>query len=59
MALINRYGEMRSDLLILDAENVDGEPVATVRLPLRLRNGLHGTWLDGEDLARRRTGREE
>ncbi|MFF4630086.1 carotenoid oxygenase family protein [Streptomyces griseorubiginosus] len=59
MALINRYGEMRSDLLILDAENVDGEPLATVKLPLRLRNGLHGTWLDGEDLARHRTGREK
>ncbi|WNZ06289.1 carotenoid oxygenase family protein [Streptomyces sp. 11x1] len=59
MALVNRYADMRSDLLILDAENVDGAPLATVRLPLRLRNGLHGTWVDGEDLAVDRTGREE
>lgn len=48
LALINRYDEMRSDLLILDAAHVEGEPLATVALPLRLRNGLHSTWLDGD-----------
>lgn len=51
IAVVNRYASMRSDLLVLDAENVDGEPVATLALPLRLRNGLHGTWLTGEQLA--------
>jgi carotenoid cleavage dioxygenase-like enzyme len=47
VALINRYQEMRSDLLILDAARVEDEPVATIKLPLRLRNGLHGRWIDG------------
>jgi carotenoid cleavage dioxygenase len=35
---------------VLDAENLDAEPLATLSLPLRLRNGLHGTWLTGEEL---------
>lgn len=48
LALVNRFGEMRSDLLILDAANVSDEPVATIALPLRLRNGLHSTWLDAD-----------
>lgn len=50
LALVNRYHEMRSDLVILDAQRVEDEPVATINLPLRLRNGLHGTWIDGADL---------
>jgi carotenoid cleavage dioxygenase len=50
IALVNRYAEMRSDLLILDATRVEDEPVATIKLPLRLRNGLHGTWIDGAAL---------
>lgn len=51
MSLVNRYDEMRSDLLLLDAQDVAGEPVATVALPIRLRNGLHGTWVDAAELA--------
>ena len=51
MALINRFEEMRCDLLILDATRIDEEPVATIALPMRLRNGLHGTWVDGADLS--------
>jgi carotenoid cleavage dioxygenase-like enzyme len=58
MALVNRYDEMRSDLLILDASDVTGEPVATLALPLRLRNGLHGTWVDAEDLRRYEPARD-
>ncbi|GAA5210766.1 carotenoid oxygenase family protein [Streptomyces thinghirensis] len=50
LVLVNRYAEMRSDLLILDAQRLDEEPVATLALPLRLRNGLHSTWISGEDL---------
>jgi carotenoid cleavage dioxygenase-like enzyme len=52
LALVNRYSEMRSDLLILDARDLDSEPLATLALPIRLRNGLHGTWLSAEELAR-------
>lgn len=52
LALVNRYSEMRSDLLVLDAQNLDSEPLATLALPIRLRNGLHGTWLSADELAR-------
>ncbi len=41
-----RYDEMRSDLLLFDAQRVDEGPVATVKLPMRLRFGLHGNWQD-------------
>jgi len=42
---------MRSDLLLWDAQQIADGPIATIRLPLRLRNGLHGTWVTGEQLA--------
>jgi carotenoid cleavage dioxygenase-like enzyme len=58
LALVNRYAEMRSDLLILDANRLDSEPIATLALPLRLRNGLHGTWVDAEQLSSYRPARE-
>ena len=35
----------RSDLVILDASDVTGDPVAVVRLPRRVPNGFHGNWL--------------
>jgi carotenoid cleavage dioxygenase len=51
VALANRYEEMRSDLLILDAQHLSDGPIATVRLPLRLRQGLHGNWVPESLLA--------
>jgi carotenoid cleavage dioxygenase len=35
----------RSDLVILDAADVTGRPVAEVHLPRRVPNGFHGNWL--------------
>jgi len=34
-----------SDLVLLDAAKVDSDPVAVVRLPQRVPQGLHGTWI--------------
>jgi carotenoid cleavage dioxygenase len=34
-----------SDLVILDATDVDGTPVAEVHLPRRVPFGFHGNWL--------------
>jgi carotenoid cleavage dioxygenase len=39
-----------SDLLLYDAQRVDEGPMATIHLPLRMRFGLHGNWVAGEDL---------
>ncbi|HTY18961.1 MAG TPA: carotenoid oxygenase family protein [Myxococcota bacterium] len=44
LSVVWRGDEDRSDLLVLDAENVDREPLATVRLPHRVPNGFHGNW---------------
>jgi carotenoid cleavage dioxygenase-like enzyme len=44
LSLVFRPGERRSDLLILDAEHVAGDPLAVVRLPHRVPAGFHGNW---------------
>jgi len=36
----------RSDLIILDAEQVDSEPLTLVPLPHRVPFGFHGCWVD-------------
>lgn len=51
IGLVNRLDEMRSDLVVLDAQHVDEGPVAVVHLPLRLRNGLHGNWVPASEMA--------
>ena len=38
-------GRDGSDLVILDATDFGGRPVATVALPQRVPFGFHGTWL--------------
>ncbi|HET6951960.1 MAG TPA: carotenoid oxygenase family protein [Acidimicrobiales bacterium] len=35
----------RSDVVVLDARDFTGEPVATVHLPARVPFGFHGSWL--------------
>jgi carotenoid cleavage dioxygenase len=35
-----------SDLYILDAMNINHEPLAIVQLPVRVPNGFHGNWYD-------------
>jgi carotenoid cleavage dioxygenase-like enzyme len=34
-----------SDLVIIDASDFEGEPVARVRLPRRVPHGFHGNWI--------------
>jgi carotenoid cleavage dioxygenase len=34
-----------SDLVVIDASNFEGEPVARVRLPRRVPHGFHGNWI--------------
>jgi carotenoid cleavage dioxygenase len=35
----------RSDVVILDAQDFTGDPVATVHLPVRVPYGFHGNWV--------------
>jgi len=45
IVLAYREPEKRSDLLVLDALNIDAEPIAEVQLPVRVPSGFHGSWL--------------
>lgn len=47
LAVVYRQPENRSDLLILDAENIESAPLATVKLPHRVPYGFHGNWGHG------------
>ncbi len=42
---VSRVSKMRSDLVILDAQKVAAGPVATLRIPVRVRSTFHGTWV--------------
>jgi carotenoid cleavage dioxygenase len=37
--------ENRSDLVILDAQRLGEAPIATLRLPVRVRSTFHGMWV--------------
>jgi carotenoid cleavage dioxygenase len=49
MVLVNQYETMTSDLVIIDTIDMSS-PVAVVKLPVRLRAGLHGNWVDAADV---------
>ncbi|TCZ65497.1 carotenoid oxygenase family protein [Roseicella aquatilis] len=42
-----RTAERRSDLLVLDTQDVAAGPVAAIHLPDRVPHGFHGTWVAG------------
>lgn len=49
MALVNNYTTMLSELHIVDTRNF-GKAKAIVYLPVRLRAGLHGNWVDTKEM---------
>jgi len=51
IALVNRYETMLNDLLILDAHDLESGPIATIKMPIRLRNAIHGNWVPEHTLA--------
>lgn len=51
LTVVGRIDELRTDLVILDAQHVDRGPIATVALPIRLRTGGHGCWVNAGQLA--------
>ncbi len=50
LLVCNRLDEHRSDLLVLDALDIEKGPVATIKVPIRLRFGLHGNFARSEDI---------
>jgi carotenoid cleavage dioxygenase len=49
LALVNNYELMTSELHLVDTRDFS-KPQAIVLLPIRLRAGLHGNWVDGQEL---------
>jgi carotenoid cleavage dioxygenase len=47
--LVNNYASMASELHIVDTKNFE-TPQAIIDLPIRLRAGLHGNWVDNQDI---------
>lgn len=45
LTVVGRRGENRTDLVVLDALDVAAGPVAVIRMPCRLHEGFHGTWV--------------
>jgi carotenoid cleavage dioxygenase len=41
---------MGSRLLLFDALKLAGGPVATIQLPFRIRQGLHGNWYTADQI---------
>jgi carotenoid cleavage dioxygenase len=47
IGVVNRFLEMRNDLVVLDAQRLNEGPIATVRMPTRLPAQVHGWWVPG------------
>ncbi|KAI1334266.1 putative lignostilbene dioxygenase [Xylariaceae sp. FL0016] len=49
LVLVNNYVSMSSELHVIDSKDFT-KPAAVILLPVRLRAGLHGNWVDREDM---------
>jgi carotenoid cleavage dioxygenase-like enzyme len=47
LTVVGRRAENRTDVVILDAQALARGPVATIKLPCRIHEGFHGTWIAG------------
>lgn len=45
LTIVGRRAENRTDLVILDAQDIAAGPVATIKFPCRVHEGFHGTWV--------------
>jgi carotenoid cleavage dioxygenase len=48
--LVDLHDEQRSDMFVLEAARIERGPVARIKIPLRLRVGVHGNWVPARDL---------
>lgn len=46
----NRLDTHSSDLLLFDATAIAKGPIAVINIPVRMRFGLHGNWVSGEQV---------
>ncbi|KAK3314143.1 carotenoid oxygenase [Apodospora peruviana] len=50
IALLNHLDELRNDVMIFDAQKLSSGPLAVIHLPLKLKLGLHGNFVDHRDM---------
>lgn len=50
IAVVDNMVTNYSDLVILEAQALEEGPIARLKLPIRLRSGLHGNWADESKL---------
>jgi carotenoid cleavage dioxygenase-like enzyme len=50
IGVANDYAQMKSELVIADAQHLAEGPIARVKLPFRLHMQVHGCWVSSADL---------
>jgi carotenoid cleavage dioxygenase len=50
--IVDRHDERQAEVFICEAEHIDRGPIAQIKVPLRLRVGVHGNWVEAENLPR-------
>jgi hypothetical protein len=45
MVFLNHFDTMLSSLALLDTKDLSAGPIARIKLPFRLRSGVHGSWV--------------
>jgi carotenoid cleavage dioxygenase len=50
MALLNHLDVLRNDILIFDALDIAKGPLAAIHLPVKLRLGLHGNFIEQREI---------
>lgn len=50
MALLNHLDVLRNDVVVFDAQKLAAGPIAVIHLPLKLKLGFHGNFVDQRDI---------
>ncbi|MBU9172094.1 carotenoid oxygenase family protein [Burkholderia gladioli] len=50
IAILNYPLERRSELVVLNSLSLEAGPIARIKLPLRMRLGIHSAWIDGKSV---------
>ena len=48
--IVDQHAENQSEVYILEAEHIDKGPLARIKVPFRLRVGVHGNWIPAQAL---------
>ncbi|HTW38971.1 MAG TPA: carotenoid oxygenase family protein [Steroidobacteraceae bacterium] len=48
--LVDLHDEHQSEMFVLEAARIERGPIARIKIPLRLRVGVHGNWVPAERL---------